>query len=165
MKKKTPSIESFDRTLSQARDWLAELCVQMDTDDADELASTFRSVVHALRDRLPILVSVRLGAQLPALLRGIYFEGWHPDRGHVHTRSLAEFLALVERDTPHASEVAPEDKVRAVFRVLGARLEGPEMERVLAALPPPVQLLFPRPLAPASERSMVHLAAPSAKIA
>jgi uncharacterized protein (DUF2267 family) len=163
--KKAPSLESIDRTLSQSREWLAELSRQLDTEDPDELGSTLRSVLHALRDRLPVIASVRFGAQLPALLRGIYYEGWQPDRGHVHTRSLAEFLALVERDAPHGSPVDPEEKVRAVFRLLGARLETAAMDSVLAALPLPVQQLFPRPLAPASERSRVLLAAPSAKSA
>lgn len=39
--------------------------------------NALRAVLHALRDRLPPDVAVHLGAQLPMLVRGIYYEGWY----------------------------------------------------------------------------------------
>ena len=35
-----------------------------------------RTVLHALRDRLTLEEAVQLGAQLPMLVRGFYYEGW-----------------------------------------------------------------------------------------
>jgi uncharacterized protein (DUF2267 family) len=35
-----------------------------------------RAVLHVLRDRLTPEQAVHLGAQLPILVRGIYYEGW-----------------------------------------------------------------------------------------
>jgi uncharacterized protein (DUF2267 family) len=40
-------------------------------------------MLHALRDRLPPEIAVHLSAQLPMLVRGIYYEGWKADeRSH-----------------------------------------------------------------------------------
>ena len=37
-----------------------------------------RAVLHSLRDRLTINEAADLGDQLPILIRGIYYEAWHP---------------------------------------------------------------------------------------
>lgn len=143
--KKTPSgIEPIDRSIERMNEWLDELSLLLGADDNADAFATLRSVLHALRDRLPLIAGARLAAQLPVVLRGIYYEGWQPDRGHVHTRSLEEFLALVERDAPHGDELSAEEQARAVFRLLGSHIDGGEVDRLLAVLPAPVQALFPR---------------------
>jgi hypothetical protein len=37
-------------------------------------------MLHVLRDRLTIQEAVQPGAQLPMLIRGLYWEGWDPAR-------------------------------------------------------------------------------------
>jgi uncharacterized protein (DUF2267 family) len=165
--KKQDSIESIDRTIAATNEWLVELSLLLNDGGTDSFAA-LRSVLHALRDRLPIIAGVQLGAQLPTLLRGFYYEGWRPDRGHVHTRTLEEFLALVERDAPHGSTLCAEDKARAVFLLLGSHIEAPELDRLMGALPAPVRELFAPPhrgVAPAALRPTHHRATPSAKSA
>jgi uncharacterized protein (DUF2267 family) len=166
--KNTHSIESLDRTIERTNEWLVELNLLLGADDGADSYAALRSVLHALRDRLPIIAGVRLGAQLPTLLRGVYYEGWQPDRGHVHTRTLGEFLALVERDAPHGGTSCSEDRARAVFLLLGSHIEPAELERVLAALPEPVRELFPharKGVASVSPRSSIRHVPPSAKSA
>ena len=162
------SIESLDRTIERTNEWLVELNLLLGSDDAGDCYATLRSVLHALRDRLPIIAGVRLGAQLPTLLRGVYYEGWQPDRGHVHTRTLGEFLALVERDAPHGGASCAEDKVRAVFLLLGSHLEPAELDRLKGALPEPVRELFRDArtgVVSASPRSSIRHVSPSVKSA
>ena len=38
--------------------------------------AALRTVLHLLRDRLPVDESVEFAQQLPVLVRGIYFDGW-----------------------------------------------------------------------------------------
>jgi uncharacterized protein (DUF2267 family) len=162
------SIESLDGTIERANEWLVELGVLLGSDDGAECYATLRSVLHALRDRLPIIAGVRLGAQLPTLLRGVYYEGWQPDRGHVHTRTLGEFLTLVERDAAHGGNLCSEDKARAVFLLLGSHVAAAELDRVVGALPEPVRALFPDArigIASTLPRSAVRHSSPSAKSA
>ncbi|HEX3597199.1 MAG TPA: DUF2267 domain-containing protein [Polyangiaceae bacterium] len=144
MKNSYCGVESVDRSIDRTNEWLDELTLLLGADCSANSFAALRSVLHALRDRLPLIAAARLAAQLPMLLRGVYYEGWHPDRGHVHTRSLEEFLALVERDAIHGGELGAEDKTRAVFRLLGSHIEESEVERLLKVLPAPVQELFPR---------------------
>lgn len=144
MKNNRSGIECIDRSIERMNEWLDELSLLLGAEDSADSFATLRSVLHALRDRLPLIAGSRLAAQLPVVLRGVYYEGWQPDRGHVHTRSLEEFLALVDRDAPHGSELCAEDRTRAVFRLLGSHVDAAEVDRLLAALPAPVQNLFPR---------------------
>jgi uncharacterized protein (DUF2267 family) len=42
--------------------------------------TALRAVLHALRDRLPVQQSANVAAQLPMLVRGLYYEGWNPSQ-------------------------------------------------------------------------------------
>ncbi len=39
-----------------------------------------RAWLHCLRDRLSVQVAAHFAAQLPELLRGVFFDGWNPSR-------------------------------------------------------------------------------------
>jgi uncharacterized protein (DUF2267 family) len=64
---------------------------QLHLEDRHHAYVALRAVLHALRDRLPPEVAVHLGAQLPILVRGIYYEGWHMAGKPVKDRSVQEF--------------------------------------------------------------------------
>jgi len=169
MKNSYCGVDSIDRSIDRTNDWLSELTLLLGSEATADTFAALRSVLHALRDRLPLIAGARLAAQLPALLRGVYYEGWHPDRGHVHTRTLEEFLTLVDREALHGGELSAEDKARAVFRLLGSHVDPLELERLTAVLPLPVQELFPRShgdiVSVAPARSGHRLALLPAKIA
>ena len=40
--------------------------------------AALRAVLHRLRDRLSVDGAAHLGAQLPTLIRGVYYDGWKP---------------------------------------------------------------------------------------
>ena len=42
--------------------------------------NALRAVLHTLRDRVTVDESAQFAAQLPTLVRGIYYEGWDPSR-------------------------------------------------------------------------------------
>ena len=54
--------------------------------------AALRAVLHALRDRLTVEEGAQFAAQLPMLIRGLYYAGWDPRRvPHKMTRD--EFLS------------------------------------------------------------------------
>ena len=54
-----------------------------------------RAVLHALRDRIGPIHTAQLGAQLPMLVRGLYYEGWRANAAPTHERHREAFLAHV----------------------------------------------------------------------
>src|SRR5687767_3948670 len=71
-------LAAFDTTLHATNEWLKELMEGLGYTDRQKAYHALREVLHALRDRLPVDAVAALGAQLPLLVRGVYYEGWHP---------------------------------------------------------------------------------------
>lgn len=138
----TTGIEVFDGTLQRTNVWLKDLAARLETDDRHLAYLALRSTLHALRDRLTVDEAAHLGAQMPMLVRGIYYEGWHPAGKPLAEHSQAEFLAHVQREA-RARDFAPEPAVRAVFALLAERIGAGEIEDVKGVLPRPIRALWP----------------------
>lgn len=142
----TTGLDSIDKTLHKTHEWLSGVMRDLPTEDRKEAYTALRAVLHALRDRLPLAAVVHLGAQLPTLVRGIYYDGWRPyDPLSGHLRTVEEFLALVERDFPPGTELDSESAARAVFRVMDRHLDPGEMQKVVHLMPKPVRALWGPP--------------------
>jgi uncharacterized protein (DUF2267 family) len=63
----TTGLEVFDTTLQKTHIWLNDLTDELHWDDR------FRGY-KALRDRLTVEEAAHLGAQVPMLIRGLYYE-------------------------------------------------------------------------------------------
>jgi uncharacterized protein (DUF2267 family) len=136
--------ELFDGTLQKTQIWLNDLMAQLDWQGKPE--KTFlalRTVLHALRDRLTIEEAVQLGAQLPMLVRGFYYEGWTL-KGKPHKeRHKEDFLDHVKAAFKNDVTVRPDSVVRAVFRVLELHTSDGEIEEVKNSLPKAIRELWP----------------------
>ena len=139
----TTHVEALDRAMHSANVWLKEIKGELGTDDAHRAYQALRTTLHALRDRLPPEEATHLGAQLPLLVRGVYYDGWKLAGKPVTIRKKEEFLEWVR------SEVAdpafdPEAAARAVFRVLDRRVTAGEVADVRHALPQAIRELWPK---------------------
>ena len=84
-------LDVFDRTLETTHIWLKEICDDLGPDK--HLAWKVLSVVlQNLRDRLPLPLAAHLGAQLPLLVRGVYYDQFEPGRPPNERRSRNEFI-------------------------------------------------------------------------
>ena len=68
----------FDHAVHAANAWLRDVAEEFDTDDRHFAYRVLRAWLHLLRDRLTVEASAHFTAQLPELLRGIYYDGWDP---------------------------------------------------------------------------------------
>jgi uncharacterized protein (DUF2267 family) len=92
-------------------------------------------VLHTLRDRLTVDVAAKLAAQLPTLIRGIYYEDWDPSRTPLAIHDVEAFLDHVASAGRLAGETEAAVAVTAVARVLRAHVSPGEIDDVLAVLP------------------------------
>jgi uncharacterized protein (DUF2267 family) len=134
-------LEVFDRTLQITNIWLDEIMAVVGPDR--RLAWKVLSVVlHKLRDRLPLELSAHLGAQLPLLVRGVYYDQFQPGRQPVRGNSLDGFVEEVADWLADARPVDPKDAVCAVFGVLARHVSAGEVAKVKAALPASIRRAF-----------------------
>ena len=135
-------VAAFDRTVQKSNEWLHELMACHQGLDREKAYHALRATLHALRDRLPSEEGVQLGAQLPMLIRGVYYEGWRPAGTPVRKRHREEFLDELERALHGYRLGRPEDIARGVFQVLTHRISKGEIEDVLQGLPREIREVF-----------------------
>ena len=139
----TTHVTALDRTMQQTQTWLGHIGEDMGWDDPQKSYSALRAVLHTLRDRLPPNEAVDLAAQLPTLIRGFYFEGWHPGDRPLKYRNKEEFIARVHQLAPSLQEEEIERAVSAVFHELSTELDWGETEEARDAMPEEVRELWP----------------------
>jgi uncharacterized protein (DUF2267 family) len=73
-------VSSLDASIDKANVWLAEIDAGFGTSDRRLAYRVLRAWLHCLRDRLTVEVAAHFAAQLPELLRGVFYDGWSPSR-------------------------------------------------------------------------------------
>ena len=104
-----------------------------------------RTVLQALRDWLPVNEAASFGAQLPELLRGVYYEHWRPAATPVKPRHKADFIARIADAFKVDPFFVSEDAVAIVFELLTDKLTRGEIENVRRALPADIRAIWPLP--------------------
>lgn len=135
-------IPSFTHAAHQAQQWVNELGEDLRWDDA-RAYRLLRSVLHALRDRLSHDELAELSAQLPQLIRGIFFEGWTPRETPAADRSKESFVARIRREMTTDPLPDPDRAIAAVFRLLERHLDEGELVQVRNAMKKPLRELWP----------------------
>lgn len=93
-----------------------------------------RAFLQTLRDRLTVDLAAELGAQLPMLVRGIYYEAWDPSRAPVKMKA-DEFVEVFIERAVLPPEREPLAALKAAARVVGRHVSEGETENVLLSLP------------------------------
>jgi uncharacterized protein (DUF2267 family) len=135
----------FERVNQQAAVWVKDMMLELRLDDADRAYHALRAGLQALRDRMSVEEAAQLSAQLPMLIRGMFFEGWNPTGKPLRIRHREDFLALVrEKYFPHR-DASADDIVVALFKVLGRHVTAGEITDIMLTLPNEiVEVVSPR---------------------
>jgi uncharacterized protein (DUF2267 family) len=137
------SIEAVEKTVQSANLWIAELNGIMGWEDTKRSWRLLRATLHALRDWLQVNEAANLGAQLPMVIRGLYYEGWRPAHVPVKPRHYADFQARIEKAFETDPPENVPDCIRGVFRLLTRHVSEGEVEDVRRALPQDIRALWP----------------------
>jgi uncharacterized protein (DUF2267 family) len=131
----TASVDAIERTVQKTNQWIADLERELGTESRADAWRALRAYLQVLRDRLTLDEGAQLAAQLPQLLRGVFYEGFDPGHQPEPIRDRETFLArLAERaqleDPAEAARAAA-----AATRVLRRHITPGEVDDVLAQLP------------------------------
>ena len=140
----TSGVEVFDKSLQITNIWLNEI-MEEHGPDRQRAWHILSAVLRAIRDRLPVDLAAHLGAQLPLLVRGTFYDQFEPSRLPDKTRSREGFLHRIEEGMEGARPVNPEEAVKSVFNVLSHHLDPGQIQKVRQALPEDVRVLWPDP--------------------
>lgn len=138
-------MSTFDKTLAKTNSWLDALNASLGWSDREHAFLALRAVLHALRDRLLPNEAVDLAAQLPMLVRGFYYEGWHPANKPLKYRDKHHFLEQVHKQAPWIGNADLERVTTAVFALLSSQIGGGEPQQVRGLLPPELRELWAQP--------------------
>lgn len=135
-------IHAFDADLQHANVWLKEISRRLAVEDAAVAKRALRGVLHALRDRLGPENAAQLAAQLPTLIRGVFYEGWRPSDRSSERRG-SDFLAHVAVNMGRGAAVDIGAGVDAVLHTLWKHIDPGEVAKIKAILPPDLGALWP----------------------
>jgi uncharacterized protein (DUF2267 family) len=121
--------------------WLNHINEQTDWEGSAYAFDALKATLQALRIYLLLPHLAHVGAQLPLIIRGIFFENWKPSRLPINKRNLTHFLHII-KEHMHHSDIDPETAARAVLKTLAAKSHEAEIEKIQRLLPNDIGLLL-----------------------
>ncbi len=138
-------LEVIDHTVQITHEWINELAERLDWTSKRSALRLMRLTMHHLRDHLPTNELAQFSAQLPLLIRGIFFEGWTPKDTPIKERSGDAFLAAIAEKVDGIEEYRGTSDILQVFALLNNRISDGEVEDVRACLPKDIKALWEAP--------------------
>jgi uncharacterized protein (DUF2267 family) len=135
-------VDVFNSTLQKTERWLRDIREALGWDSDQRAYMALRAVLHTLRDRLPVIEAVHLGAQLPMLIRGFYYEGWNPLNNPLKL-TREEFLFCVATHFRNDPDLDLIPIVRTVFDVILGHTDAGQMIKIAGLLPRDFADLWP----------------------
>jgi uncharacterized protein (DUF2267 family) len=135
----------FDTTLHETNHWLHAMEKHLHQENRQTAYLGLRATLHALRDRLPPESAVHLSAQLPMLLRGLYFEGWKMASTPTKDRQTEDFVEHVRAYLPDNMNIDPHLAMKASLAVLAEHIDPGEVAKIARQLPLPLKPLLSVP--------------------
>ena len=137
-------LATFDTTLERTNHVLKEIerAYGWPKERRNQAYAALRAVLHAVRDRLPVEETAQLAAQLPMLVRGMYYEGWDPSKAPVKMDREA-FLDRVRREFPFEIDGGIERLTQTVLAALRQHITDGEWEDVKANFPKDLAGILP----------------------
>ncbi|MEL6101143.1 MAG: DUF2267 domain-containing protein [Pseudomonadota bacterium] len=138
-------LKIIDTSVEAANLWINELNERTGWDNKQRAYRLLRQVLHVVRDHLSVDEAAQLAAQLPIIIRGIYYEGWNPSKTPVIERNRARFVEMVQKGFDPDPLGDAEHAIAAVFDLLDAKVSEGEMDEVKRTFSKKIQKLFADP--------------------
>ncbi len=136
-------VAAIETTVNKTHTWLKELMEIGSFQDESQAYSALRAALHSIRDRLTVDEAADLGAQLPMLVRGFYYEGWKPSMAPNKERTRQAFLDSVSESLRNNKTVDPLRAVETTFELLNRQISPGELQDVKQMMPAEVAEMWP----------------------
>ena len=126
-------VRSLDQSIDKTNAWLAEVAGEFGTEDRQFAYRVTRAWLHVLRDRLPVQVAANFAAQLPELLRGVFYGGWNPSKVPAKFGPREYTIRFAREAAVRETEVA--QAAGLVTRAVRRHVSGGVLDEALDVLP------------------------------
>jgi uncharacterized protein (DUF2267 family) len=134
-------VDVIDTTVHKTYRWIDEISEELGGIGRREAYRDLRAFLQTLRDRLTVDLAAELGAQLPMLIRGIYYEAWDPSHAPVKMKAEDFVETFIDRAVlPPGRE--PMAALKSPARALRRHVSEGEIENVLNSLPQEIRRLI-----------------------
>jgi uncharacterized protein (DUF2267 family) len=128
-------LEVFDRTLQKSNLLLKEIEAEYGWEGRRfQSYAALRTVLHALRDRLTVKEASDFAAQLPLLIRGMFYEGWDPMAVPIKM-DHEQFYERIRSEFQYSFNGTIRDLVATVLQVVCKHVTEGEMNNIASILP------------------------------
>lgn len=134
-------VSSLDRSIQLSMKWLNEVGEELRWPDEERVYDATKAVLNALRDRLPVGEAVEFAAQLPMLLKGIYYDSYDLGGKPLKIRDREEFFDLI-RDNFGGEALNPREPMIAFLKVYLRKTGTGEFEDIKRVMPEELRGLF-----------------------
>ena len=138
-------LEVIDHTVHITHEWINELAARLGWSSKRNALRLMRNTLQHLRDHMLVNETAQFSAQLPLLIRGMFFEGWVPKHTPIKERRAETFVGVISAGMDESSEYRGEEDIKCVFDLLNARLSTGEVEDVRAGLSEDIRAIWPSP--------------------
>jgi uncharacterized protein (DUF2267 family) len=133
---------NFEKNCNEAISWINEISIRAGFPSRPDWAySALKSVLHSIRDRSTIEEIFQFAAQLPLIIKGIFFEGYNPSGKPVKLNS-EEFMMRIRKDMGTANEIPAGEAFRVVLELLYEKTSTGEMNQLRGLMPKDIQKLW-----------------------
>jgi uncharacterized protein (DUF2267 family) len=136
-------LEVIDHTVQLTHEWINEARERLDWTSSRDALRLLRLVLTGLRDHLGHDEVAQLSAQLPLLIRGMFFEGWKPSQTPLKDHDGSQFLARITAQLSEVEGWRGDADITTVLRVIDNRVSSGEIADVKAGLPKTIRTLWP----------------------
>lgn len=134
-------LEVLESTMQKTHEWIGRLA-ELAHMEKNEAYKCLRAVLQTLRDRLPLEEAVHFGAQLPIVLRGVYYDGWQPAKVPIKYNRW-EFLHSISEKLYIEGIIDPERLTQNTLLAMSLFLPGETMLKLKHLMPHDIQSLWP----------------------
>lgn len=141
-------LRNLDSAVQKFNLWLKELDEKLHWEDRQKSYKALQVVLHAVRDHLPVNQSAHFSAQLPMIIRGMYYDGWVPSRVPLKERRLEQFYQHIEDNydqDPGGNVLDPQRIATCVFELLNEHISAGEIADIRSDLPGAIRNIWPAP--------------------